>query len=181
VDKGTEERERERERGKEKGEEGKRLTRKSREEKTECIDDAAATLGRPHVAIPTLIANHFSSRPRRLLPIHFGGGGAPSSDCPAVSSFPSVYIRVSRKIWRQRRLSRGEVGENISLAHLLISAYLYLISTPALCGEGVYKAFRPSREPSFVHRSCATVYNQIDRRSIFPQSRYGWRNANQKA
>jgi len=32
------------------------------------------------MAISTLIANHFSPRPRRLLPIHFGGGGAPSSD-----------------------------------------------------------------------------------------------------
>lgn len=68
--------------GEGKREGGKQLTRKSRGEKTECIDGAATALGRPHVAIPTLIANHFSPRPRRLLPIHFGGGATPSSELP---------------------------------------------------------------------------------------------------
>lgn len=86
------------------GKKGKgRETVNEEEEKTECtlgitaVAIAAATLGRLCVAIPTLIANHFSSQPRRLLPIHFGGGGAPSSDCPDLGSFPSVYIRVSEK------------------------------------------------------------------------------------
>lgn len=100
------------------GEARKRLTRKSHRKKAECIFGSVRILGRPRAAISTLIANHFSQRPRWLLPIHFGGGEAPSSDWSSGAFV--LYPRVGENVEAARR----EVGENISLAHLLIPTCL---------------------------------------------------------
>lgn len=97
----------------------RRLTRKSHRKKTECIFGSVRILvGRPRAAISTLIANHFSQRPRWLLPIHFGGGGAPSPDWSSGAFV--LYPRVGENM----EVARREVGENISSAHLLIPTCL---------------------------------------------------------
>lgn len=123
---------------------------------SECISRWRAILGHPRAAIPTLIANHFSPWPRRLLPIHFGGDGAPSSDCSSGGSL-LLFLHLYPRVGENMDAARREVGENISLAHLLLSLPIYLpISTPALRGKRALKHLDASRETS--NRSFCSLF-----------------------
>lgn len=126
---------------------------------SEYISRWRAILGHPRAAIPTLIANHFSPRPRRLLPIHFGGDGAPSSDRCSSGGSLLLFLHLYPRVGENMDAARREVGENISLAHLLLSLPIlptYLISTPALRGKRTLKHLDASRETS--NRSSRSLF-----------------------
>jgi len=92
------------------------------------------------MAIPSLIANHFSRRPGRLLSIHFGGGEArllhpTCRGCDDVR-FSSVYPAGAPG--ENMEAARRQVGENISLPHTYSSPfppYTPVLSTPASRGS----------------------------------------------